>query len=223
MTDKLWRIKMQERLDPYRTNPEREFDHHFTALVANARKEYGTLWMYDELIATLEFLNEKFPIKGNNFLEIGSAQGASFHCFSTLFNGKKISVDYPFNKGQSSIGIENSKLRHEHWTKYFNDVTSISGKSQDIDTIEQVKTALNGELLDWLFIDGDHDYAAVIQDYELYKDFVAPGGFIGFHDVFNPHPEVQGAVQAWKEISNSYEGQIWQTDWNWCGVGILYV
>lgn len=35
---------------------------------------------------------------------------------------------------------------------------------------------------DFIFIDGDHTYNGVKADWENYKDMVAPGGAVGFHD-----------------------------------------
>jgi len=44
--------------------------------------------------------------------------------------------------------------------------------------------------LDMLFIDGDHEYISVLQDWLTYKNFVKPGGLIAFHDSIST---VQGA------------------------------
>ena len=55
--------------------------------------------------------------------------------------------------------------------------------SHDPITIEWVEGILKGELVDWLFIDGDHKKPQM--DYNNYKRFVKPGGYIGFHDIRN--------------------------------------
>lgn len=207
--------------DPYWSYPDMPFKDATVELVVAARLEYGTLWMNEELLATIEFLQEQFPNGGQHFLEIGSAQGASFHCFGKLFNGMKISVDLPVGFGNSSIGIDGAKNRHNKWVEFLgDDVHSIIGASQDM--VEEVRKTLNGELLDWLFIDGDHRYERAKGDFDLYKEFVRPGGFIGFHDINNPHPECVGVGQAWREIKAAWPGRVWETDWHWNGIGILY-
>lgn len=38
------------------------------------------------------------------------------------------------------------------------------------------------KIIDFLFIDGDHDEKAVWQDWETWHGFVAPGGCVAFHD-----------------------------------------
>jgi hypothetical protein len=47
-----------------------------------------------------------------------------------------------------------------------------------------------------LFIDGDHSHAGVTRDFELFRDFVHPGGFVVFDDYFDAEhsPQVRGAV-----------------------------
>jgi hypothetical protein len=49
--------------------------------------------------------------------------------------------------------------------------------------LEDVNNIIGDIQLDFLFIDGDHTYEGVKQDYEMYKHLVKPGGWIGFHDI----------------------------------------
>jgi predicted O-methyltransferase YrrM len=58
---------------------------------------------------------------------------------------------------------------------------------------------------DILFIDGDHSYNAVLEDFYNFKDFINPDGFIVFDDYHDAQysPEVRPAVDAiMKEIVN---------------------
>jgi len=48
---------------------------------------------------------------------------------------------------------------------------------------------LNGEPLDFLFIDGDHTYEGVKRDFEMYSPLVRNGGIIAFHDIVKHPPE----------------------------------
>jgi predicted O-methyltransferase YrrM len=56
----------------------------------------------------------------------------------------------------------------------------------------------NGTRVHVLFIDGDHSHGAVIRDFELFREFVHPGGFVVFDDYFDAEhsPQVRGAVDA---------------------------
>ena len=60
-------------------------------IVQEARNVYGTLHQHDEMYQTLEFLRTK-NLRG--FVEVGSANGGSFHCWaSVITDGIKVSVD----------------------------------------------------------------------------------------------------------------------------------
>jgi predicted O-methyltransferase YrrM len=59
----------------------------------------------------------------------------------------------------------------------------VHGSSRDAATVAAVRTALSEQPIDLLFIDGDHSYAGVRADFELYAPLVRPGGLIAFHDI----------------------------------------
>lgn len=52
----------------------------------------------------------------------------------------------------------------------------------------------SGLPIDLLFIDGDHVYEAVKQDYQSWAPYVKPEGLIVFHDYDERHPGVQALV-----------------------------
>jgi hypothetical protein len=51
---------------------------------------------------------------------------------------------------------------------------------------------------DILFIDGDHRFQAVVEDFYNFMDYVNPGGFIVFDDYLDDtcSPEVRPAVES---------------------------
>lgn len=59
----------------------------------------------------------------------------------------------------------------------------VNGSSYAPQTINRVAKHLNGRQLDVLFIDGDHNYEGVKQDFLGYRQFVRDGGLILFHDI----------------------------------------
>lgn len=74
--------------------------------------------------------------------------------------------------------------------KYFHKWKLIKGSSYDINTANQVK-----EIIDFLFIDGDHSYSGVLADFYHYKDKVRKGGIIAFDNYADScWPEVKPAV-----------------------------
>src|SRR6185312_5657546 len=79
----------------WRSNPELKFPEWTIELHELTREIYGNLWMTDEGFWTLDFLKQRFPNGGDGMIEVGSAYGASFHCWSTIFRAPRISVDIP--------------------------------------------------------------------------------------------------------------------------------
>jgi predicted O-methyltransferase YrrM len=73
------------------------------------------------------------------------------------------------------------------------------------DTLEAVRAALGGRAVDFLFIDGDHTYDGVWQDFRMYSPLVRPGGLVAFHDIhFNPHDPVSRVDRFWAEVKGRY-------------------
>ena len=96
-------------------------------------------------------------------------------------DGIRVSVDIPHgNYGQNGYNVnERDKyLGAIHPTSHF-----IHGDSHSYETLEKVVNLLDGEKVDFLFIDGDHTYEGVKADYQMYRHIVKSGGWIGFHDI----------------------------------------
>lgn len=60
---------------------------------------------------------------------------------------------------------------------------AMEAKSHAQKTVRCVKELLRGNELDLLFIDGDHSYEGVKQDFLSYSPLVRKGGWITFHDI----------------------------------------
>jgi predicted O-methyltransferase YrrM len=92
---------------------------------------------------------------------------------------------------------------------------------------------LNGRKIDLLFIDGDHSYNGVKQDFETYSKYMSDHGVVGFHDIFSrgdDHMNI-GVRQFWSEIRKNYPHSeftdaitsgAYPSDWSG-GVGLLYI
>lgn len=188
------------------------------SLIEDVRNEYwlckthsqGGLESFDgkEYEQCLDWMQSKMPLY--NFIEIGSAWGASFHMWSTLIKGKKISVDalpnsVPFQ--YPNLTSEHIELRNIKWNSYFDNVHSVLGNSHDILTVNKVSEILSDELVDWLYIDAEHSYNSAKTEFELYSRFVSPTGYIGFHDIqlmkSDGDKNEPGCGVFWHELKNS--------------------
>lgn len=72
-------------------------------------------------------------------------------------------------------------------------------------TLDLLREILNGRPVDFLFIDGDHTYEGVRQDFDMYSTLVRPGGLIAFHDILpSDAPEGGSVSQLWDELTPLY-------------------
>lgn len=126
-----------------------------------------------------------------NYLEIGCYGGGSA---SLLLSRPKTNV-YSIDLGQP-IPKEHVLSNIEKTNGLKNNYEYIQGDSHDVKTKEEVLKLV--DKVDILFIDGDHSYNGVIQDYDMYIDLVKEGGYIVFDDYNDSQfsPEVKLGVDA---------------------------
>lgn len=148
---------------------DQTFHHHYHIL-------YDIITSYEES-------------KHITYVEIGCYAGGSACLMLQRPNTQVISIDigHPIdpdvaNHNVSKLNIHNNKF------------TYLQGNSQNIEMVNRLSKEING--IDVLFIDGDHSYQGVINDFSLYKDLVNVGGYIVFDDYndWQYSPEVKLAV-----------------------------
>jgi hypothetical protein len=126
------------------------------------------------------------------YLEIGCYAGGSACLMLQRPNTKVISIDIgkPILKSEVLTNVNNLN-------KHKNSYTYIEGDSKNENTVAELHKNLNGQLIDILFIDGNHSYHGVQNDFIKYNKYVKPGGYIIFDDYNDRHsPEVKPAVDG---------------------------
>jgi cephalosporin hydroxylase len=123
------------------------------------------------------FLEIVRDLKPQTICEIGAAQGGSLCLFSRVaaHDARLLSIDINFSPLQRAIFPELIRRGQN--------VTCLMADSHNPETLVQVHKWLGDRLIDVLFIDGDHTYAGVASDFEMFSPLVRPGGIIGFHDI----------------------------------------
>jgi cephalosporin hydroxylase len=119
------------------------------------------------------------------------------------------------------IGVDNTEQPFA-WTKGVEDAVLIApADSHDPKTLRRVKKALKGREVDLLYIDADHAYAAVKQDFEIYRELVRDGGWIGFHDIaFGPDLGKGLCPEFWRaEVRDRYDTREFISD---TGIGLVH-
>lgn len=207
--------------------------------------QISAMQLREEIRKLTEILDNQNP---KNILEIGTAKGGTLYVWNRYLESinEFISLDLPggrfgggYNKKKTNIFREFSESTE---MKFIRDD---SHKSETFETVSK----LAGDGIDFLFIDGDHTYQGVKQDFEMYSQLVSEGGIIAFHDIVNfpddpsviekrrndideledshllwtePHPECE-VDEFWKEIAPEYDTEelISHPKQTWAGIGVV--
>ena len=154
-------------------------------------------------------------IKPRIILEIGTASGGTSLIWSHIASERVITCD-----------LQDMRFQEPLFTRFPApgsdcQVTLLSGNSHSPEFKQRVAKVLAGEKVDFLFIDGDHTETGVTADYLDYKEFVRPGGLIGFHDILENQPlEINQVYHLWKRLTPIADTEEFVNDRQQCGFGI---
>lgn len=109
------------------------------------------------------------------YVEIGCYAGGSACLMLQRPNTRVISIDLG-TPIPESIVYSNVKKLNKHQNSY----SYLKGNSQTYEMVNRLKLLTNE--IDIFFIDGDHSYQSVINDFMLYESLVKNGGYIIFDD-----------------------------------------
>jgi len=160
-------------------NPEEVFDFSWNFYSGFIRP----MQIKEEFVELLKIFQELSP---KYILEIGVANGGTLFCFCKLARDDAtiISIDLP--EGHFGGGYPEWKIPiYQAFKKEKQNLYLLRKDSHQNETLEEVKKILNGNQLDFIFIDGDHSYEGVKKDFEMYSPLVRKGGIIAFHDIVN--------------------------------------
>ena len=136
-------------------------------------------------------------------MEIGMRRGGTLYAWCQLANPDAtiISVDYHPKVDDAAVIKRLNGLTRDSQRLH-----CIRKNSHLPETLQAVTEALGDQELTFLFIDGDHSYEGIKQDFEMYAPLVKDGGLIAFHDILESpaNPEF-GVPQFWNEIKTGYQ------------------
>jgi predicted O-methyltransferase YrrM len=140
-----------------------------------------------------------------NYVEIGCYAGGSACLMLQRKETNVISIDIgePISE---EVVLNNIKKHNIHK----NNFSYIKGNSQILETKERLKSIMNEykyQEIDILFIDGDHSFNSIHNDFNLYEDLVSIDGYIVFDDYNDSQysPDVNGAVNNIVSNLKNYE------------------
>jgi cephalosporin hydroxylase len=144
------------------------------------------IWQYpNQFSSYLCFLKEQ---KINSYIEIGCRWGGTFILTNEYL--KK------FNNITKSVAIDiiDSPVLNYCITNNETQFIKLNSRSTEF------KNYMNNNHFDIIFIDGDHEYDGVKNDYEVTKN---SGNIFVFHDIINA--ECPGVVKFWNELKKGDE------------------
>jgi predicted O-methyltransferase YrrM len=158
-------------------------------------------------VVILHIICKLFNIK--NYLEIG------------VHNGASMSYVVSENKSKNCIGIDLFENCKDHYVqdsitkqKSFDNINKnninstielIKGNSTSNEIINKLKEELKDNEIDLLFIDGDHSYMGVKNDFLNYHPLVKINGLIVFDDYSEKWPNILKFVDDYIKNNNNFK------------------
>jgi predicted O-methyltransferase YrrM len=166
-------------------------------------------WEFSQLLEHVQRLRPQ------RVLEIGTANGGSLLPITRLSAADAHVISVDLHHGQFGGGYPAWRIPlYKAFSRPTQRLDLLRGDSHDPATADRVRTLLGGDPLDFLFIDGDHTFDGVRQDFETYGPLVRSGGVIAFHDI-NPPTDFAPTDRArclvgdvpryWREISSEWD------------------
>jgi cephalosporin hydroxylase len=186
-----------------------------------AQQEFGVLQQEVEIVGVLDYVAATQPAVIG---EIGLKNSGNSFLFTQKFSEAELFVGV-------DLQLENvEKLRYvappEMKFRFF------ERSSYDPATVGKVARCLGGRKFDFLFIDGDHSWDGVREDFFQYLPLMRPGGLVGFHDIVPDelarHGKrsegstlIGGDVHAfWALLKMHFEHREFVRSWEQIGFGI---
>jgi cephalosporin hydroxylase len=173
---------------------------------------------------TLLSILKKYNI--HRMLEVGTAQGGTLFLFTRIISPDSTVISLDLPERIIGGGYKNFKIPfYRSFAKKSQHIYLVKNDSHSPSSLLKVNSILQKQKIDFLFIDGDHTYKGVEQDYLMYSPLVRKGGLIAFHDICK-HPPSWGCEvnKFWNEIKAQYLHKeiIEKPRQNWAGIGVIY-
>jgi MMP 1-O-methyltransferase len=153
-------------------------------------------WLTVDEAVTLFELARSTPHEAPRCVEIGSWQGKSTICLAAGLRGKRqpvLTCIDPFDASGDAQSADDYDARARDLGGPLRRAFEQNLEAAHLRELVEIRQGTSHEhaaefspSIDLLFVDGDHGYEAVRQDYFDWAGKVRPGGFLVMHDVVHP-------------------------------------
>jgi len=170
------------------------FDKRLFLLLTRVTQKYlAMLKLYEEVRASTQFVKERANGKPLVVVEIGTQRGSNARSICNNLNVKEIYCIDPYaNYSEIRQGKEYTFNFLPHLKIAMHRLKKYPVKFILKESFVAIKDIPNN--VDFIYIDGNHDYAYCLSDIEQYYNKLKPGGVIAGHDFCGNFVEVIHAV-----------------------------
>jgi predicted O-methyltransferase YrrM len=152
-----------------------------TVLLARAAKNRGAAQKKTELRPFISRLRKQTL---RTVVEIGTYHGGTLWLWCRLAEPDALIVSIDLPGGEFGGGYDAAQAQSiQSYARSNQELLLIQADSHLPQTRDELTAVLGGRSIDFLFIDADHTYEGVKQDYEMYAPLVRRGGVVAFHDI----------------------------------------
>jgi predicted O-methyltransferase YrrM len=178
-----------------------------------------------ELLALARLIAQRRP---GTIVEIGTASGGTLFLSALLADPAALIVSIDLQHGRYGGGYPDWRVPlYASFGRSGQRVELIRGDSHSATVRERLEALLGGRGIDYLFIDGDHSYDGVRQDFETYGRLLGDDAMVAFHDIVSDKSAVPDHFVSayWDEIKGRYpHGEFIQDPGqSKLGLGVLFV
>jgi len=176
-----------------------------------------------EILRLITVVNEMKP---RRVIEIGTSRGGTLFllCRVAAEDATIISIDFPDRRFGGCYPLWKIPL-YKAFKLPKQKLYLVRADSHRLETLTKIKDLLNGEKADFIFIDGDHSYEGVRQDFEMYSPLLGVKALMAFHDiVVHPVEAGCGVSKFWDELKQhgyKYDEIVADVNQDWGGIGVL--
>lgn len=166
-------------------------------------------------------------LKPKTIVEIGTCKGGTLFLWSCLVSSEGVITSIDLPNGNYGGGYHDWNIPfYKSFARGKQKINLIRDNSHEKSTLARLKKILNGNLVDFLFIDGDHSERGVSIDFRMYSPLVRKGGVIALHDVAHCEGSNNCGVDLfWKKIKGRFRTEeiIEDINQDWAGIGVVVI